>query len=97
LGCLINTFRPGCKLHLVGAAHQVNVSITPLISFEKSIGGSPTGGSATIAKMLDFCSRHNIEPVTEEYPLSRVNEALEHLESGKARYRIILRNDLGKE
>jgi alcohol/geraniol dehydrogenase (NADP+) len=93
----INTLRPGCKLHIVGAAHQVNASITPLISFERSIGGSPTGGPATIAKMLDFCSRHNIEPVTEEYPLSKVNNAFEHLESGKARYRIILRNDLSKK
>jgi uncharacterized zinc-type alcohol dehydrogenase-like protein len=43
--------------------------------------------------MLDFCSRHAIEPVIEEFPLSRVNEAMERLESGKARYRIILRND----
>ncbi|MGC2425407.1 MAG: hypothetical protein WA421_00100, partial [Nitrososphaeraceae archaeon] len=29
----------------------------------------------------------------EVFPLSRVNEALSHLESGKARYRIVLRND----
>ena len=47
--------------------------------------------------MLDFCNRHAIEPIIEEFPLSRVNEALAHLESGKARYRIlyisILRND----
>ena len=44
-------------------------------------------------KMLDFCSRHAIEPVVEEFPLSHVNEALSHLESGKARYRVVLRND----
>jgi uncharacterized zinc-type alcohol dehydrogenase-like protein len=43
--------------------------------------------------MLDFCNRHNIEPVTELFPLSKVNEALAHLESGKARYRIVLHND----
>jgi alcohol/geraniol dehydrogenase (NADP+) len=91
----IATLRPGCKLHIVGAAHRINASISPLISYEKSIGASPIGGPDTIAKMLTFCSRHTIEPVTEEYSLSEVNDALDHLQSGKARYRIILRNDLG--
>ena len=45
-------------------------------------------------KMLDFCSRRAIEPVIEDFPLSRANEALSHLESGKALYRLVLRNDL---
>jgi len=44
--------------------------------------------------MLDFCARHHIAPVTEEFPMSRANEALAHLEAGKARYRVVLRNDL---
>ena len=64
----------------------------PSIAGEKSIGGSPIGGPAEILMMLDFCNRHAIEPIIEEFPL-RVNEALAHLESGKARYRIVLRND----
>src|SRR5918997_5516368 len=79
----INTLRPGGKLHIVGAASQVKATVSSLISNEKSIGGSPTGSPSTIAKMLNFCSRHNIEPVTEEFPLSKVNEAMAHLESGK--------------
>jgi uncharacterized zinc-type alcohol dehydrogenase-like protein len=45
--------------------------------------------------MLDFCVRHRIAPVTEEFPMSRANEALAHMEAGKARYRVVLRNDLG--
>ena len=45
-------------------------------------------------KMLDFCVRHNILPITEEFPMTKVNEALAHLEAGKARYRIVLKNDL---
>jgi uncharacterized zinc-type alcohol dehydrogenase-like protein len=43
--------------------------------------------------MLDFCNRHGIEPVIEEFPISDVNEAIAHLAAGKARYRIVLRND----
>ncbi|RPI82886.1 MAG: alcohol dehydrogenase, partial [Nitrosopumilales archaeon] len=37
--------------------------------------------------------RHGIEPVIEEFPISRVNEAIAHLAAGKARYRIVLSND----
>ena len=44
--------------------------------------------------MLDFCARHGVKPVTEEFPMSQANEALAHLEAGKARYRIVLKNDL---
>ena len=31
---------------------------------------------------------------TGSLPLSKINEAFERLESGKARYRIVLKNDL---
>ncbi|MFT6417328.1 MAG: putative zinc-type alcohol dehydrogenase-like protein [Dokdonia sp.] len=43
--------------------------------------------------MLDFCVRHNIYPTVEEFPMTQVNEALKHLEDGKARFRIVLKND----
>jgi uncharacterized zinc-type alcohol dehydrogenase-like protein len=89
----ISALRPGGKLHIVGAASQVKASVSPLISSEKSIGGSPIGSPAEILKMLDFCNRHSLEPIIEEFPFSRISEALAHLESGKARYRIVLRND----
>ena len=92
----INTLRPGGKLHIVGAASQVKANVMSLISSERFIGGSPTGGPSTIIKMLDFCNRHKIEPVTEEFPLSQVNEAMDHLQSGKARYRIVLQNNLSR-
>ena len=43
--------------------------------------------------MLDFAARHRITAQTEHLPVSRVNEAVEWLEAGKARYRIILDAD----
>ncbi len=89
----ISTLRPGGKLHIVGATPPVKADVFPLIAGERSIGGSPTGGPRTINMMLEFCNRHDINPVIEEFPLSRVNEALGHLKTGKARYRIVLKND----
>ena len=44
--------------------------------------------------MLDFSARHGIAPITEMFPMSQANEAIKHLEAGKARFRIVLKNDL---
>jgi uncharacterized zinc-type alcohol dehydrogenase-like protein len=65
-----------------------------LIGGEKSIAGSPTGPPGTTATMLEFCARHGIAPITEEFPMSQANKAFQHLEGGKARYRIVLKQDL---
>jgi uncharacterized zinc-type alcohol dehydrogenase-like protein len=46
-----------------------------------------------MATMLEFCARHGIEPQVEHFPMSRVNDALDHLRAGKARYRIVLDAD----
>ena len=43
--------------------------------------------------MLEFCGTHDINAVTEHFPMSRANEALAHLHEGKARYRIVLDKD----
>ncbi len=70
----------------------------PVVSFnlignQKSLTGTATGSPDVVRKMLEFCARHKIEAVTEDFPMSQINEAFEHLESGKARYRIVLEND----
>ncbi|MFT4568405.1 MAG: fatty acid CoA ligase FadD9 [Saprospiraceae bacterium] len=63
-----------------------------LIAGEKVVSGSPVGSPGLASKMLDFCVRHNIYPEVEEYPMDKVNEAMAHLEAGKARFRIVLKN-----
>jgi D-arabinose 1-dehydrogenase-like Zn-dependent alcohol dehydrogenase len=63
----ISTLRPGGKLHIVGAAPQVKATVFPLIAGEKSLGGSPIGGPGEILMMLDFCSRHAIEPTIDSF------------------------------
>jgi alcohol/geraniol dehydrogenase (NADP+) len=82
-------------LHFVGVTPSpVSLPVFPLIVAQRSVGGSPSGAPATVAAMLDFCARHGIAPVTEDFAMSKVNEAFAHLEANKARYRIVLKNDL---
>ena len=91
----INCLAPKGRFHTVGAiAEPISVSAFPLLMGQKSISGSPLGSPSTSRLMMEFCGRHHIEPVTELFPMSKVNDAIEHLRSGKARYRIVLKNDI---
>lgn len=91
---LLGTLAPKGRLHVVGAVLEpMPVPALGLIFAQKSISGSPTGSPSAIDQMLAFSARHSISPVTETFPMSQVNEALEHLRSGKARYRVVLEND----
>jgi uncharacterized zinc-type alcohol dehydrogenase-like protein len=91
----LNALAPKGRLHVVGVAPDpIPAPAFQLIAAQRSLSGTPSGAPATVVSMLDFCARHKINAITEEFPMSAVNEALAHLESGKARYRVVLKNDL---
>jgi alcohol/geraniol dehydrogenase (NADP+) len=91
---ILTTLAPKGRLHIVGAVLQpIPVAAFTLIGGQRSVSGSPLGSPATTAKMLEFCARHGIAPTIELFPMSRVNDALDHLRAGKARYRIVLETD----
>lgn len=88
---LLGSLRPRGRLHFVGAVLEpVPFETMDIIMTQRSISGSPNGAPVTMADMLEFAARHQILPQTEHFPVDRVNEALDHLRSGKARYRIVL-------
>ncbi len=90
----LNTLKPRGRFHYVGATMDpLDLNVFNLIMAQREVSGSPVGSPATIAKMLDFAHHHNIKPMVEVFPMSKVNDAMKHLEDGKARYRIVLKND----
>lgn len=83
---------PKGRFHTVGAVLEpMAVPAFSLIGGEKSVSGSPLGSPELNRKMIEFCARHGIEPVTQEFAMSEINDAFEHLRSGKARYRVVLK------
>ena len=91
---LLGTLAPKGKLHNVGAVLEpMQVPAFGLILGQKSVSGSPTGSPTGIDYMLEFSARHGIAPITENFPMSKVNDAMDRLRSGKARYRLVLVND----
>jgi uncharacterized zinc-type alcohol dehydrogenase-like protein len=91
---LIGSLAPNGRLHVVGAVLEpIPVGAFSLIMGQRSISGSPTGSPVAIETMLDFAARHDVTPQTEHFPMRRIDEAFARLESGKARYRIVLDAD----
>jgi len=90
----MSTLAPHGRMHVVGAVPEpIPIAAFDLIGGQRSVSGSPTGAPVSMATMLEFAARHDVEPETEQFPMSEVNEALARLESGKARYRIVLKAD----
>lgn len=88
---MIATLKPRGRIHFVGAVLEpIPVEAFDLIGAQREISGSPNGSPTTSAKMMAFAAQHHILPQTEHFPLAKVNEALDHLRAGKARYRIVL-------
>lgn len=88
---ILETLAPRGRIHSVGAVDvPLEVPIFPLIMGERSIGASPVGSPNAINTMLQFAARHQIAPDTEHFPMESINDALAHLQSGKARYRVVL-------
>jgi len=87
----LQTLKPKGRLHFVGATLEpLDIGVFGLIMAQRSISGSPVGSPATIAAMLDFANLHGVKPVIEKFRFDQVNEAMDHLRSGKAKYRIVL-------
>lgn len=87
-------------LTLEGKFHTVGVVPTPLpvpaislISGDKAITGSATGSPAELRELMRFAARAHIAPQVEVYPMSQINEAIQHLRDGKARFRVVLKAD----
>ena len=88
---MLATLRGKGRLHFVGVVPDaIPVHVFNLIPQQKVLSASPVGSPANTATMLEFCARHQILPQVEMFPMSRINEAIDHLRSGKARYRVVL-------
>ena len=91
---LVNTLAPKGRMHLVGVVTEaLSLKSGGLLSWQKGLSASPTPSPSVLNTLLNFSARHQITPQVERFPMSRVNEALDHLRSGKARYRVVLDAD----
>ena len=89
----LSALRAEGKLITVGVVPEpLSVPSFSLIGGQKIVSGSDTGPPDRVREMLEFCARHGITPMVETFPMRECNEALAHLKSGEARYRVVLTN-----
>jgi uncharacterized zinc-type alcohol dehydrogenase-like protein len=90
---LLEILKKEARLILLGFP-DISVNTTDLVAHNLSITGSFIGNHTTMKEMLAFAHANKISPMIETMPMSRVNEALQRVRENKARYRIVLENDV---
>jgi uncharacterized zinc-type alcohol dehydrogenase-like protein len=90
---LLMTLKKKGRLVLLGFP-DVALNSTDLVAHQLSITGSFLGNRATMRDMLAFAQNQGIAPEVELMPMSQVNEAFQRVKENKARYRIVLLNEM---
>jgi D-arabinose 1-dehydrogenase-like Zn-dependent alcohol dehydrogenase len=77
-------------LVVIGAAQNMQISPLLLIGGRRSVKGWYSGTAADSQDTLAFSVLSGVRSMNEVYPLEKVAEAYERMESGKARFRVVL-------
>jgi uncharacterized zinc-type alcohol dehydrogenase-like protein len=86
----LTALRPRGRLVICGLPESdIKFPVLPLLA-EKSVSGGICGSPSDTAEMLAFAARHGVSPVTEQFAIADVNQAVDRVRSGKARFRVVL-------
>ncbi|KAK5122059.1 hypothetical protein LTR85_004305 [Meristemomyces frigidus] len=78
------------KLLIHTVIGPVPINTAPLVSKALSVCGWPSGHALDSEEAIAFAETHGVECMVETFPLEKANEAMEHMMSGKARFRAVL-------
>ena len=68
------------------------INVIPMVLNRLSIVGWPSGTGMDSEDTLKFSALSGIKPTVETYPLEKAPEAFDRMMSGKARFRVVLKN-----
>lgn len=87
----LETLKPRGRLHVLGAVLEpLSFPVQSLMMTQRSVSSSPAGKPSDITKMLELAGRHSIQPVVEQFSFEDINDAVDHVRGGNARYRVVL-------
>jgi len=91
ISVLVDGLAPrGTLLIPAAPAEPLMVSVLPLIMGARSIAGWYSGTARDSQDTLEFSAVSDVHPMIEKYPLDRVAEAYEQMNSGRVRFRAVL-------
>ncbi|HQR23713.1 MAG TPA: alcohol dehydrogenase [Steroidobacteraceae bacterium] len=76
---------------VVGAVPALQVPPLQMIGGNQSVRGWYSGTAIDSQDTLAFCALSGVRSMNEVYPLARVADAYEHMMSGRARFRVVLK------
>lgn len=81
------------KMVLVGAPEQpIPLQVFSMLLNGVNLGGSAIGSPAEIKEMLQLAQKTNTKTWLKKWPMEKVNDALNDMDAGNARYRHVLEN-----
>ena len=91
----VSALVPGLRVHgrlvLIGVdGGSVDIPAADLVMKSISVTGHLTGSALDIEETMKFAVQHGIRPVVERMPLEAAAEAVERIEQGLPRFRIVL-------
>jgi alcohol dehydrogenase len=91
MGATVGGLGPQGELVIIGVTPD-NLPISPLqlITSGLSVSGHPSGTSRDVEETMAFAVQSGVRAVIEERPLSQAAEAYEAMDTGRARYRMVL-------
>ncbi|KAH9828915.1 alcohol dehydrogenase like protein [Teratosphaeria destructans] len=87
---LLGGLAPEGKLLVHVAIGPVQVNTVPLVVNALQVRGWPSGHALDSEEAIRFAQTQGIKCMIEKFPLEKANEALDHMLSGKVRFRGVL-------
>ncbi|OCL11056.1 alcohol dehydrogenase [Glonium stellatum] len=93
VGNLVKACGPLGKILVLSPVGEVPVDTGVMIHYGISVYGWPSGHALDCEEAIDFAERQGVECMIEKFPLDKVEEAVNHMLSGKVRFRCVLTMD----
>src|SRR5436853_3753115 len=95
ISALVDGLAPSGKLLVPAApADSLSINVLSLIMGRRSVSGWYSGTARDSQDTMEFSALNGVHPMIEKYPLDRVADGYEQMQSGKVRFRVVLTMDL---
>lgn len=93
LSPLLNGLAPRGTLLMLSPVGPAEVNTVPMIMNGLNVAGWPSGHAQDSEDAIAFAQTHGVKCMVEKFPMSKANEAMDHMLSGKVRFRCVLTMD----
>lgn len=87
---MVGGLAPRGKLLAVAATGATEVNLVQLISKGTSVEGWAAGHALDSEEAISFAQIHGVKAMVEKFPFEKMQDAMDHMMSGKVRFRAVL-------